>query len=172
MLKKFCNKLKFVQTISYWRDKSRFCKKKSKWCLKNLQIQLDVLDMKQTKFFQQKKTVDTSFFKKLFKKINRPAQKVVRTSISLFQSRQTNTSNKNGELKISSNCIVHVNALQRKYTTILLIVTMTKNHRLRKAPVYWRLEPQCDCNRLEYQKNQSCLPWIMIQFQWHSKQAF
>ena len=51
----------------------------------------------------------------------------------------------------------------------LLIVTMKKNHRLRKAPVYWRLEPQCDSNRLEYQKNQSGLPWIMIQFQWHSK---
>ena len=125
--------------------------------------------MKQTKFFQQKKTVDTRCFNKLFKKINRPAKKVVRTSISLFQSRQTNTSNKNGELKISSNCIVHVNALQRKYTTILLIVTMTKNHRLRKAPVYWRLEPQYDSTRLEYQNNQSGLFWIIIHFQWLSE---
>ena len=89
--------------------------------------------MKQTKFFKQKKTVDTRCFNKLFKKINIAAQKVVRTSISLFQSRQTNTSNKNGELKISLNCILHVNALRRKYTTILVNSHHDKESQIEKG---------------------------------------
>ena len=42
-----------------------------------------------------------------------------------------------------------------------------KNHRLRKAD--WRLEPQYDSTRLDYQKNQSGLFWIIVHFQWLSE---
>ena len=107
--------------MSYWRDKSRFCE---------MMFKKSSNPTGYSWYEQKKKTVDTRCFKKIIKTMNRTAQKVVRKSISLFQSRPPQKYwNKNktshGDFKISSNCILHVNALQRKYT-FLLIIAMTR----------------------------------------------